>query len=101
MSKAALVLALKCDRPKYNCILEEMPEETIDALVLRLPENVTYLSGAWCGRGLTYLIFPLEKDPVLIHPAGDTLPLGFLMSDSTNGRPSSTSGIRLILERLC
>lgn len=44
------------------------------ALVLRLPENVTYLSDAWCGRGLTYLVFPLEKEPVLIHPAGETMP---------------------------
>jgi Xaa-Pro aminopeptidase len=43
-------------------------------LVLRLPENVTYLSDAWCGRGLTYLVFPLEKDPVLIHPAGESVP---------------------------
>jgi len=33
-----------------------------------------YLSGAWCGRGLTYLIFPVEKNPVLIHPAGEPLP---------------------------
>ena len=46
----------------------------LDALVLRLPENVTYLSDAWPGRGLTYLVFPLEKDPVLIHPAGEVLP---------------------------
>ena len=44
------------------------------ALVLRLPENVTYLSGAWCGRGLSYLVFPYEKDPILIHPSGETLP---------------------------
>ena len=51
-----------------------MREERLDALVLRIPENVTYLSGAWCGRGLTYLIFPLEKDPVLVHPGGETVP---------------------------
>lgn len=51
-----------------------MRQEGLSALVLRVPENVTYLSDAWCGRGLTYLVFPLEKDPVLIHPAGETLP---------------------------
>jgi Xaa-Pro dipeptidase len=39
-----------------------------------MPENVTYLSDAWCGRGLTYLVFPLEKEPILIHPAGETVP---------------------------
>lgn len=41
------------------------------ALVLRVPENVTYLSDAWPGRGLTYLVFPVEKDPILIHPVGE------------------------------
>jgi Xaa-Pro dipeptidase len=51
-----------------------MREERLDALILRIPENVTYLSGAWCGRGLTYLVFPLEKDPILIHPGGETVP---------------------------
>jgi Xaa-Pro dipeptidase len=51
-----------------------MRTEGLAALVLRLPENVTYLSDAWSGRGLTYLVFPLERNPVLIHPAGETLP---------------------------
>jgi Xaa-Pro dipeptidase len=51
-----------------------MRTEGLAALVLRLPENVTYLSDAWSGRGLTYLVFPLERDPVLIHPVGETLP---------------------------
>jgi len=51
-----------------------MRQERLEALVLRLPENLIYLSGAWCGRGLTYLVFPLEKDPVLIHPAGEAVP---------------------------
>ena len=48
--------------------------QNLSALVLRLPENVTYLSDAWPGRGLTYLVFGLEKDPVLIHPAGEISP---------------------------
>jgi Xaa-Pro dipeptidase len=51
-----------------------MRTEGLAALVLRLPENVTYLSDAWSGRGLSYLVFPLERDPVLIHPVGETLP---------------------------
>jgi len=65
---------LKCDRVKINRVREAMRKEGLVVLVLRLPENVTYLSGAWCGRGLTYLIFPVEKNPVLIHPAGEPLP---------------------------
>jgi Xaa-Pro aminopeptidase len=62
------------DEKKLERVRDAMREERLDALVLRIPENVTYLSGAWCGRGLTYLIFSLEKDPVLVHPAGETLP---------------------------
>lgn len=62
------------DEKKLRRVREEMNKENLNALVLRAPENVTYLSGAWCGRGLSYLVFPLEKDPVLIHPAGESLP---------------------------
>ena len=65
---------MKCDQMKLNRVREAMRKEGLVALVLRLPENVTYLSGAWCGRGLTYLILPFERDPVLIHPAGEPLP---------------------------
>ena len=62
------------DEIKLSRVREAMREQRLDALVLRIPENVTYLSGAWCGRGLTYLVFPLDKDPILIHPAGETVP---------------------------
>ena len=44
------------------------------ALVLRVPENISYISDAWPGRGLSYLVLPLDKDPILIHPVGETLP---------------------------
>jgi len=62
------------DGTKLYRVREAMREERLDVMVLRIPENVSYLSNAWCGRGLTYLIFPIEKDPVLIHPAGETVP---------------------------
>jgi Xaa-Pro aminopeptidase len=62
------------DEVKLKRVWEMMRTEGLAALVLRLPENVTYLSDAWSGRGLSYLVFPLERDPVLIHPVGETLP---------------------------
>lgn len=51
-----------------------MRRDAIDALVLRIPENVSYISGAWCGRGLTYLVLPLNKEPILIHPGSEVVP---------------------------
>jgi len=62
------------DEVKLKRVWGMMRTEGLAALVLRLPENVTYLSDAWSGRGLSYLVFPLERDPVLIHPVGETLP---------------------------
>ena len=62
------------DEKKLSRVREAMRLEGLSALVLRLPENVTYLSDAWPGRGLTYLVFPLGKDPILIHPTGETIP---------------------------
>jgi Xaa-Pro dipeptidase len=51
-----------------------MRAENLSALVLRAPENISYLSDAWPGRGLSYLVMPLENEPVFIHPKGETLP---------------------------
>lgn len=48
--------------------------EGLSGLVLRIPENVSYVSDAWPGRGLSYLIVPVERDPILVHPAGETVP---------------------------
>jgi Xaa-Pro aminopeptidase len=62
------------DEVKLKRVRDMMRADGLAALVLRLPENVTYISDAWSGRGLSYLVFPLEKDPVLIHPKGETLP---------------------------
>jgi Xaa-Pro dipeptidase len=40
----------------------------LDALVVRLPENVLLLSGFWPMIGATTLVFPLEGKPVCIAP---------------------------------
>jgi len=46
-----------------------MEAERLDALVLRLPENVLLLSGFWPMIGATVLVFPLHGDPVCIIPS--------------------------------
>ncbi|MCU1325876.1 MAG: aminopeptidase family protein, partial [Bryobacterales bacterium] len=45
-----------------------MEAERLDALVLRLPENVLLLSGYWPMLGVTTLLFPLEGEPRLCIP---------------------------------
>lgn len=62
------------DEKKLERIRDRMRTDGFSALVLRVPENVSYVSDLWPGRGLSYLIFPLQADPILIHPIGETLP---------------------------
>jgi Xaa-Pro aminopeptidase len=45
-----------------------METAQLDALVLRLPENVLLLSGFWPMIGASFLVFPLTGDPVCIIP---------------------------------
>ena len=45
-----------------------MEEARLDALVLRLPENVLLLSGFWPMIGAATLVFPREGDATLIAP---------------------------------
>ena len=45
-----------------------MASEGLDALILRLPENVLLLSGYWPLTGRSFLLFPREGKPVCIVP---------------------------------
>ena len=45
-----------------------MERERLDALVLRLPENVLLLSGWWPMIGASTLLFPREGDATLLVP---------------------------------
>ncbi len=45
-----------------------MQNERLDALVLRLPENVLLLSGFWPMIGATFLVFPVDSEPRCIIP---------------------------------
>jgi Xaa-Pro dipeptidase len=46
-----------------------MEAQRLDAMVLRLPENVLLLSGHWPMIGVAYLVFPLEGKATCILPA--------------------------------
>jgi Xaa-Pro dipeptidase len=53
---------------RLNRMRQAMEAERLDALVLRLPENVLLLSGFWPMIGATTLVFPLHGDSVCIIP---------------------------------
>src|ERR1700749_4553675 len=43
-----------------------MAEQDLDALVVRAPDNVLYLSNFWGMKGYDAVVFPREGEPVLI-----------------------------------
>lgn len=69
-----LVFPVSRDEKKLERVHNAMRLEGLTALVLRIPENVSYLSDAWPGSGLTCLILPLDGDSILVHALGETLP---------------------------
>lgn len=56
------------DQERIARMRQAMEAERLDALVLRLPENVLLLSEFWPLIGATVLVFPLEGAPVCIIP---------------------------------
>lgn len=75
-----MVFLVSRDEKKLERIRKAMQHEGLSGLVLRIPENVSYISDAWPGRGLSYLIVPVDRDPILIHPRGrQCLELGWRM----------------------
>jgi len=56
------------NQERLDRMRQAMETERVDALVLRLPENVLLLSGFWPMIGATVLVFPLEGPSVCIIP---------------------------------
>ncbi len=54
------------DEAKLARVRELMAEEGLDALVVRAPDNVLYLTNLWGMKGYDACVFPREGDPVLI-----------------------------------
>src|SRR5438046_7207002 len=54
------------DDAKLDRVRALMDEEGIDALVVRAPDNVLYLTNFWSMKGYDACVFPREGDPVLI-----------------------------------
>src|SRR5436305_1007141 len=54
------------DEAKLTRVRELMAEEGLDALVVRAPDNVLYLTNFWGMKGYDACVFPREGEPVLI-----------------------------------
>ena len=54
------------DDAKLARVRELMAEEGFDALVVRAPDNVLYLTNFWGMKGYDACVFPREGEPVLI-----------------------------------
>jgi Xaa-Pro aminopeptidase len=54
------------DLAKLQLVRELMAEEELDALVVRAPDNVLYLTNFWGMKGYDACVFPREGEPVLI-----------------------------------
>jgi Xaa-Pro aminopeptidase len=54
------------DDAKLARVRELMGDEELDALVVRAPDNVLYLTNFWGMKGYDAAVFPREGDPVLI-----------------------------------
>ena len=54
------------DDAKLDRVRGLMADEGIDALVVRAPDNVLYLTNFWSMKGYDACVFPREGEPVLI-----------------------------------
>ena len=54
------------DDRKLDRVRALMEERALDALVVRAPDNVLYLTNFWAMKGYDVCVFPRESDPVLI-----------------------------------
>jgi Xaa-Pro aminopeptidase len=59
-------MAWPTDIAKLDRVRALMKEQDLDALVVRAPDNVLYLSNYWCMKGYDAVVFPREGDTTLI-----------------------------------
>ncbi len=60
------MMAWTRDDAKLDRVRELMAEAELDALVVRAPDNVLYLTSFWGMKGYDACVFPREGEPVLI-----------------------------------
>jgi Xaa-Pro aminopeptidase len=54
------------DTAKLARMRELMTRDDLDALVVRAPDNIVYLTNYWCMKGYDCAVFPREGEPTLV-----------------------------------
>jgi len=66
-----LDLLTREDREKTTRLRKAMESEGLDALILRLAEDVIYVSGYWPFYGLSFVFLPLDDEPSIVTIADE------------------------------
>lgn len=98
------------DQEKWRRVRQKMDADDIDALVVRAPDNVLYLTDYWTMKGYDIAIFPREGDPTLIviepqfeeakRTAWNSDVRYFRFYDPVDSRPPTSRALDLCLEVL-
>lgn len=98
------------DQEKWRRVRQKMEAENLDALVVRAPDNVLYLTNYWTMKGYDLAIFPREGDPTLIviepqfeeakRTAWNSDVRFFRFYDPKDPRPPTSRSLDLCLEVL-
>lgn len=82
------------DAERIGRMRRRLAAEGLDALILRLPENLALLGGYYPLTGLNFLLFPQGDEPALVVPSSeeDEASEGWWESISTFGFGTVTSG---------
>ena len=66
MSKPTATVSWPRDDAKLDRVRSLMRDRGLDALVVRAPDNVLYLTNFWGMKGYDAVVFPVEGEPALI-----------------------------------
>jgi len=59
-------MAYPLDQEKWQRVRQMLERQDLDAVVVRAPDNVLYLTNYWTMKGYDLAIFPREGDPTLL-----------------------------------
>src|SRR5882762_9832890 len=59
-------MAYPLDQEKWRRVREMLDRQDLDAIVVRAPDNVLYLTNYWTMKGYDLAIFPREGEPTLL-----------------------------------